>query len=154
MTAVTDSYIREQLEKRRERLNVAIASAPVAAPAARFRDLLAEVDAAIERMDAGTYGICEVCSDTVERDRLIEDPLVRFCLDHLSGEERRAASESERRTSNATKANDLVRTPPAAIRWVAMLLEGPRVAANHRRSWIDRQLRCNRRGPCASDGHI
>ena len=90
MPAVTDSYIREQLEKRRERLNVAIASAAVAAPAARFRDLLAEVDAAIERMDAGTYGICEVCSDTVERDRLIEDPLVRFCLDHLSGEERRA----------------------------------------------------------------
>ncbi len=90
MPAVTDSYIREQLEKRRERLTVAIGSAPVAGPAARFRDLLAEVDAAIDRMDAGTYGICEVCKDTVERDRLIEDPLVRFCLDHLSGEERRA----------------------------------------------------------------
>ncbi len=90
MPAVTDSYIREQLEKRRERLTIAIASTPVAAPAMRFRDLLAEVDSAIERMDAGTYGICEVCNDTVERDRLIEDPLVRFCLDHLSGEERRA----------------------------------------------------------------
>lgn len=90
MSAVTHGYIREQLEKRRERLTVAIASAPVDGPAMRFRDLLAEVDAAIERMDAGTYGICEVCNDTVEQERLIEDPLVRFCLDHLSGEERRA----------------------------------------------------------------
>ena len=90
MPAVTDSYIREQLEKRRERLTTAIASAPPEAPATRFRELLAEVDAAMERMDAGTYGICEVCNDTVEPDRLIEDPLVRFCLDHLSGEERRA----------------------------------------------------------------
>jgi phosphoserine phosphatase RsbU/P len=89
MPAVTDSYIREQLEKRRERLTNAIASAPVADPALRFRELLAEVDSAIERMDTGTYGICEVCNDTVERDRLIEDPLARFCLDHLSTEERR-----------------------------------------------------------------
>ena len=90
MQAVTDNYIREQLEKRRERLSLAIASAPPTSPTERFRDLLLEVDSAIERMDAGNYGICEICNDTVERDRLIEDPLVRFCLDHLSGEERRA----------------------------------------------------------------
>jgi phosphoserine phosphatase RsbU/P len=41
-------------------------------------------------MDAGSYGICDACHDSIERERLIEDPLVRLCLDHLSGEQRRA----------------------------------------------------------------
>jgi sigma-B regulation protein RsbU (phosphoserine phosphatase) len=90
MLGTTDSYIREQLENRRERLTAAIGSAPVAAPLARYRELLSEVDAALHRMDAGAYGICDVCHASIERDRLIEDPLVRVCLDHLSSEERRS----------------------------------------------------------------
>ncbi|HEX5426318.1 MAG TPA: SpoIIE family protein phosphatase [Candidatus Acidoferrales bacterium] len=90
MAEVVESYLREQLEKRREQLRQAIASpdAHVAHPA--FTNLLREVDAALQRIDEGTYGICEVCHDTVERDRLISDPLVRFCLDHLNSAEQRA----------------------------------------------------------------
>jgi sigma-B regulation protein RsbU (phosphoserine phosphatase) len=86
----TDVYIREQLERRRERLTAAIASVPVAAPAMRFHELLSEVDSALQRMDAGSYGICDECHEAIERDRLIEDPLLRLCLDHLTGEQRRA----------------------------------------------------------------
>ena len=41
-------------------------------------------------MDEGTYGICPACNDTVERDRLLADPLVKLCLDHLSSDEQRA----------------------------------------------------------------
>ena len=41
-------------------------------------------------MDEGTYGICDVCHGSVEKDRLIADPLVRLCLDHLTSEEQRA----------------------------------------------------------------
>jgi len=89
MPETTDTYIRQQLETRRTRLNTAIASAP-ASQMARFEELLSEVDSALQRMDAGTYGICDVCNDTIERDRLIEDPLVRVCLDHLNAEQRRA----------------------------------------------------------------
>jgi sigma-B regulation protein RsbU (phosphoserine phosphatase) len=39
-------------------------------------------------MDAGTFGLCEVCNDPIEQDRLITDPLVRFCLDHLTADEK------------------------------------------------------------------
>jgi sigma-B regulation protein RsbU (phosphoserine phosphatase) len=41
-------------------------------------------------MDKGTYGLCEECHETVEQDRLIADPLVRYCLDHLTELERDA----------------------------------------------------------------
>jgi phosphoserine phosphatase RsbU/P len=90
MADVMEPYLREQLEKRRDQLRHAIASpdAHVAHPA--FAELLHEVDAALERMNEGTYGICEACHDTIEKDRLISDPLVRFCLDHLTGSEQRA----------------------------------------------------------------
>jgi len=52
--------------------------------------LLEEVDSALARIEDGSYGICESCHDTIERDRLIADPLVRFCLDHLSRDEKDA----------------------------------------------------------------
>jgi len=89
---VTDPYLREQLEKRRAVLNAAISSAPRAeAPrGAQLVELVQEVDSAIQRMDEGTYGICDVCHDSVERERLIADPLIRLCLDHLTSEEQRA----------------------------------------------------------------
>src|SRR5207245_10859777 len=37
-----------------------------------------------------TVGLCETCHDSVEPERLLADPLVRFCLDHLTSVEQRA----------------------------------------------------------------
>lgn len=90
MADVMEPYLREQLEKRRDQLRHALASpdAQVAHPA--FHELLRDVDAALERMNQGTYGVCEVCHDTIEKDRLICDPLTRLCIDHLSTEQQRA----------------------------------------------------------------
>lgn len=90
---ITDPYIREQLEKRRDELKALLSTSPTSEPAtatAPFVALLGEVDSAVQRMDAGTYGICEVCHESVERERLIADPLVRLCLDHLTSAEQRA----------------------------------------------------------------
>ncbi|MFY9691326.1 MAG: SpoIIE family protein phosphatase [Candidatus Acidiferrales bacterium] len=90
---IVDPYIREQLEKRRDEIKILLSSIPASEPeiaTAPFVELLEEVDSAVQRMDAGTYGICEVCHDTVEKERLIADPLVRLCLDHLSSDEQRA----------------------------------------------------------------
>src|ERR1700693_151802 len=84
MPGVTDPSIREQLEKRREEITLAISSATPEAPSAPFIDALSEVNSALQRMDDGTYGICPTCHDPVEKDRLLSDPLVRFCLDHLT----------------------------------------------------------------------
>lgn len=93
MPGIVDPYIREQLEKRRDEIRILLSGIPAGEPAsttAPFVELLEEVDSAVQRMDAGTYGICDVCHDTVEKDRLIADPLTRLCLDHLSSDEQRA----------------------------------------------------------------
>jgi sigma-B regulation protein RsbU (phosphoserine phosphatase) len=87
MATAETTYLRTELEVRRQRLLDA-AQAEVAN--ASLRELLANVDAALARLNAGTFGICEECHDTIEADRLLCDPLVRFCLDHLSQDEQRA----------------------------------------------------------------
>jgi len=90
MASMIESYFRPQLEQRRERLQTLIASTPVEV---RLERLLVEVDAALERAAAGTFGLCETCHDPVEPERLIADPLLRFCLDHLSAPEQRALEQ-------------------------------------------------------------
>jgi sigma-B regulation protein RsbU (phosphoserine phosphatase) len=81
-----DLVMRGQLVERRERVAAAISSA---GPDPQLTALLREVDAALQRFESGTYGICETCHDTVEAARLIANPLERFCLDHLSAREQR-----------------------------------------------------------------
>jgi phosphoserine phosphatase RsbU/P len=90
MPEVTEPYLREQLEKRRNELTNAIASPAAGVPPAGLLQLLNEVNAALDRMNCGTFGICEKCNDSIEKERLIADPLVRLCIDHLSSEEQRA----------------------------------------------------------------
>jgi sigma-B regulation protein RsbU (phosphoserine phosphatase) len=90
MPGTSDPYIREQLEKRREELTSAMASPAGGVDISPFEDLLQEVGSAIERIDRGTFGICDECHDTIEKERLIADPLVRLCLDHLTDAGRRA----------------------------------------------------------------
>ncbi|HEX4807936.1 MAG TPA: SpoIIE family protein phosphatase [Bryobacteraceae bacterium] len=82
-----DQFIRDQLLDRRHKLEHASCHVD---DAGRLRLLLEEVDSALARIDSGSYGICESCHDAIECDRLITDPLVRFCLDHLTRNERSA----------------------------------------------------------------
>jgi phosphoserine phosphatase RsbU/P len=86
MATITDPFLRAQLEQRKRRLEEALARAQ---QNASLSQLLQEVDSALERMQNCTYGICEECHDTIEKDRLLADPLVRFCLDHLTAPQRR-----------------------------------------------------------------
>jgi RNA polymerase-binding transcription factor DksA len=44
---------------------------------------LDEVDRALERLDNGTYGRCEVCGETIDEARLEADPTARTCTRHL-----------------------------------------------------------------------
>jgi len=81
------TFLQHQLEERKERLKLAMALRPQNGDLA---SLLHEVDSALERMDQGTYGICEECHEPVERSRLLANPLVRYCLDHLSDSQRKA----------------------------------------------------------------
>ena len=42
---------------------------------------LAEIDAALRRMDEGTYGICEACGKPIGAERLAAIPWTRLCID-------------------------------------------------------------------------
>lgn len=87
MEAVTSSYFRDQLQERRQKLT---AVAVHTASDQQILSLLRQVDAALERVSNGTFGLCEVCHDPIESNRLLSDPLTRFCLDHLTAEQQKA----------------------------------------------------------------
>jgi len=86
-TSAEQTYLRAELEERRERLQAALQSP---AADASLSQLLTAVDSALNRIAQGTFGLCETCHESIEAERLLADPLVRFCLDHLTGTERRA----------------------------------------------------------------
>lgn len=87
---VTDlNLLRDQLMVRREKLETAAARQGTAG----LLQLLEQVDQALERMDNGSFGVCEACKGTVEAERLLSDPLARFCLDCLRPAEQRALEE-------------------------------------------------------------
>lgn len=77
--------VRDQLIVRHQKLEAALVNFR---GSAHLQQLLREVDDALDRLNNGTYGLCEVCHDPVETERLLADPLARFCLDHLSPRER------------------------------------------------------------------
>src|SRR6202048_4972051 len=87
MATLEASFLQGQLEERKRRLEAAIASTPRNSGLA---GLLREVDSALDHMAKGSYGLCQECHEPVEQDRLLADPLVRYCLDHLTQPERDA----------------------------------------------------------------
>jgi sigma-B regulation protein RsbU (phosphoserine phosphatase) len=52
--------------------------------------LVQEVESALERLNDGTYGRCEICQENIEEEYLHSEPLVRVCLSHLSETQQRA----------------------------------------------------------------
>lgn len=90
MAEAPEYPIKDRLMDRRSSLERALVSAPGEPELER---LLAEVDAALERTEKGTYGLCEVCHETIEKDRLAADPLCRFCLGHMSPSQQQALEQ-------------------------------------------------------------
>ena len=41
-----------------------------------------DVEEALEKMDMGTYGICEECGEEIPADRLEANPAARVCVAH------------------------------------------------------------------------
>ncbi|MGB9148388.1 MAG: SpoIIE family protein phosphatase [Acidobacteriaceae bacterium] len=87
MATAEMNFLRGQLEERKTRLETVLERTP---GEANLEALLREVDSALDRFSDGSYGLCETCHDTVEAERLLADPLLRYCLDHLTELERAA----------------------------------------------------------------
>jgi len=90
MANVETLILRSQLLDRRGRLESARTAHP---DAHHLASLLDEVDAALERMDRGVYGLCEACHEPVESERLLADPLMCFCLAHLRVQQQEALQQ-------------------------------------------------------------
>ncbi|MBH5337690.1 TraR/DksA C4-type zinc finger protein [Streptomyces pactum] len=88
--------LHEQLLFRREQLRQLASAAPSRADdalqrrapsqvevrvklAASARMVLADVEAALRRMDEGRYGACHRCRRPIDRDRLTVVPQARYC---------------------------------------------------------------------------
>lgn len=90
MTGLNIPSIKNHLSERRERLQESIKYVP---DPLKLYSLLRQVDSALERIDNGSYGICDVCNDPIETDRLIMDPLLTVCLDHLNYHQQKALEQ-------------------------------------------------------------
>ena len=47
---------------------------------AAVRERIVEVDAALGRVDAATYGVCEGCGEPIAEERLAARPFARRCI--------------------------------------------------------------------------
>ncbi len=78
--------VREQLLAGRARLAEVLA----AGEKEHVDRLLSEVDEALQRIEAGTFGICEECHADIGEDWLRENPLTTVCLEHMTPKQRSA----------------------------------------------------------------
>ncbi len=63
-----------------EGATIAFERSQVQALVRQAREHLAEIAAALERVDAGTYGICEDCGRPIGEGRLEARPVARTCI--------------------------------------------------------------------------
>ncbi len=87
---VETNVFQSELLQRRRRLERAVERSR---SDIHLEHLLSEVDAALQRIEGGTYGLCETCGGEIEHDRLLADPLVRYCLEDLTPSEQRALQQ-------------------------------------------------------------
>jgi len=50
--------------------------------------VLAEIDAALQRIESGTYGVCERCGQPIDVDRLVALPWATLCIEDKRKQER------------------------------------------------------------------
>ncbi len=52
--------------------------------AASLKKELLDVNDALAKIEAGTYGVCEISGHEIEEDRLTANPSARTCKDHMN----------------------------------------------------------------------
>ena len=44
------------------------------------RNMVKEIDSALDKIGSGTYGICEECDEPINEKRLEANPVARYCI--------------------------------------------------------------------------
>ena len=65
----------------------------------RQYEALADVEAALARLEAGTYGICTACGETIEEARLQAIPETPYCIRDAESAEAEEASRDDGRVN-------------------------------------------------------
>jgi RNA polymerase-binding transcription factor DksA len=73
------SEARTRLQKRREALGRLLGKQHPSSRDALAEELV-ETDAALERIEQGTFGRCETCGGAIGKQRLFAMPASRFCI--------------------------------------------------------------------------
>ncbi len=115
METYQQDAIRAQLIDRRHRLSDAI---DTSGESAHLVSLLRQVDSALESMNTHTYGLCETCHEAIESDRLMANPLLRLCIDHLT-EAQKEALQQDLDLASQVQAGLLPRVELATDGWEA-----------------------------------
>jgi RNA polymerase-binding protein DksA len=63
-----------------EGATIAFERSQIGALTRHVRDHLAEIEAALTRIDTGTYGVCEMCGSPIGEGRLDARPTARTCI--------------------------------------------------------------------------
>src|SRR3954447_22283307 len=63
-----------------EGATIAFERSQIGALVRQARHQLEEIEAAVQRLDAGTYGTCEGCGAPIGEDRLEARPVARACI--------------------------------------------------------------------------
>jgi sigma-B regulation protein RsbU (phosphoserine phosphatase) len=99
MTPATDLEVHDLLVDRRRRL----VQAGVVSPQPDIRALVADIDAALQRFERGTFGICDVCHEPMGSE-LHDDPLALSCREHPSAQENARIERDMRLASHVQRA--------------------------------------------------
>jgi DnaK suppressor protein len=78
VAATRDSNVDDEHDP--EGATIAFERSQVGALIRQARLHLVEIDAAVERLDAGTYGTCEGCAEPIGEARLAARPVARTCI--------------------------------------------------------------------------
>jgi len=99
------SELRSELEPNRSGNHIADTnqeSSPIMENIVGNRDKrLQKIDKALQRLDDGTYGICQVCEEPINIHRLLSWPATRFCT---SCKENQNAAEAHANGTNGNHA--------------------------------------------------
>lgn len=78
--------VRNDLITRRQKLQ----STPISTnDKLELEDLMQQIDDALEKIDNGTYGFCDICHDPIEEELLLMDPTISVCIDDLTKKQKK-----------------------------------------------------------------
>jgi RNA polymerase-binding transcription factor DksA len=86
LTQLDDLHVGDPTENHDENFadsgQVAAEQGESMALAVQLREQLDDVQRALDKLDAGTYGQCEACGDPIGSARLEAMPATRYCIAH------------------------------------------------------------------------